>query len=96
MKSVLPRIESLLVSGFIIFSILSGPFNKNETVQAQTSRQLPTRIQASTTPADMTITGNPSFIVSTGDFNGDGVHDFIVKYRLCTKTAQELNLHKKS
>jgi hypothetical protein len=81
MKPSLPRIGSLLVSGLVVISILSGSFNKNEIVKAQTARQLPTRIQASSTPADMTIIGTPGFIAGAGDFNSDGVDDFLVKHQ---------------
>ena len=54
---------------------------RSTVIYSQTVRQLPTRIRVEDTPADITILGGLSRIVGSGDFNGDGVEDFLVEYR---------------
>ncbi|HXF39348.1 MAG TPA: FG-GAP repeat protein, partial [Blastocatellia bacterium] len=54
---------------------------RNTVIYSQSVRQLPTRIRVEDTPADITIIGGVSRIVGSGDFNGDGVEDFLVEYR---------------
>src|SRR5215216_6316491 len=70
-----------VVTALLVFSNLLEVFNNDEITKAKTSRQLPTRIQAGETPADITIAGGPSQVVGTGDFNGDGADDFLVNYQ---------------
>ncbi|HEU4389560.1 MAG TPA: FG-GAP repeat protein [Blastocatellia bacterium] len=48
--------------------------------QAQTARQLPALVRAEQTPPDISITGGILQVSGIGDFNGDGVDDFLVKY----------------
>ena len=82
MKRSLCRLAPLFIATSLVFSNLAGPFYESAVVRAQTPRQLPTRIQASDTPADITI---PDIIngdtVEIGDFNGDRISDFLVGYK---------------
>jgi hypothetical protein len=50
------------------------------TSRAQAVRAIPTRIDATKTPPDITIKASSNPVVDSGDFNGDGVDDFLVRY----------------
>src|ERR671938_2131137 len=50
-------------------------------VSAQSVRPLPTQILTTKPPADITIIQGQNAVVGHGDFNGDGVADFLVAYR---------------
>jgi hypothetical protein len=50
------------------------------TSRAQAVRTIPTRIDATKTPPDITIKASSNPVVGSGDFNGDGVDDFLVRY----------------
>lgn len=73
-------IKHLLIVAAVVLSNLPGVLYSGASILAQTARQLPSRIEADQTPADITITGGFLQVAGTGDFNGDGVDDFLVKY----------------
>src|SRR6185503_16866690 len=79
MKVSLYRIS--ILAALTISSNLFGLFNAGTITHSQSIRQLATRIQVEDTPADIAISGGPSHVVGTGDFNGDGVDDFLVEYK---------------
>jgi FG-GAP-like repeat len=84
------RILHLSVSLFMTasFVLLGSPVSIRNIVCAQTARQLPTRLQAGDTPADITLTrtlgltseDDLGLVVGVGDFNGDHLSDFLVSY----------------
>lgn len=80
MKSLLGHVERAFFTSVIVVLGITGPHNTSDIVKAQAARQLPTRIQADDTPADITISGDLSRVIATGDFNGDGVDDFFAVY----------------
>jgi FG-GAP-like repeat/FG-GAP repeat len=86
MKRILhPSISLCLIT---LLALLSSPAPINSVVSAQTGRQLPTRLQAGDTPADITLTrilgltsdDDLGGVVGIGDFNGDRISDFLVSY----------------
>ena len=78
MKTRSHKIVCALITALIVFSNLFMLSGNSRVAKAQTIRQLPARIQIDDTPPDITISGGPSRIVGTGDFNGDGVSDILV------------------
>src|SRR5690349_14595500 len=79
MKRV-PRLSAILFTISIIF-LTSLPGRTVSATAAPATRQLPTEIHAEQTPPDITITGDFPQITGIGDFNGDGVSDFLVRYQ---------------
>jgi hypothetical protein len=78
MKRV-PRLSAILFTIATIFlTSLTG--RMVSATDAPAARQLPTEIHAEQTTPDITLTGGFSQVTGTGDFNGDGVSDFLVKY----------------
>lgn len=78
MKRILRRTGYLLIAAAVVASNLV--FSRAAIVHADAVRQIPTRIDAASTPADITITSLINRVVGTGDFNGDGADDFLVEY----------------
>lgn len=75
MKCALHYVLSLFIIAIAVFAGLP-----HSTAVAQTARQLPAEIRADQTPPDITITGGFVQGAGIGDFNGDGVTDFLVRY----------------
>jgi len=69
-----------IIALMVVATVLALPF-QSTVIYSQTVRQLPTRIRVEDNPADITILGGLSRVVGSGDFNGDGVEDFLVEYR---------------
>jgi len=69
-----------IIALMAVANVLVVPL-RNTVIHSQTVRQLPTRIRVEDTPADITILSGVSRVVGSGDFNGDGVEDFLVEYR---------------
>ena len=73
-----------------ILVLAVSPLSPRRVGRAQTARQLPGEIQADQTPPDITITGGFAQVTGIGDFNGDGVDDFLVKYERWIGEASSL------
>jgi hypothetical protein len=78
MKTFFRKCRYALVTALLVASNPFGVFNNSEIIKAQTSRQLPARIQAGETPADITVAEGSSRVVGTGDVNGDGIDDILI------------------
>ena len=78
MKRILRRTVYFLIAAAVVASNLV--LDRATIVNAQGARQIPTRIDAAGTPADITIKGLLSQVVGTGDFNGDAADDLLVEY----------------
>jgi hypothetical protein len=86
MKRILhPSVSLCMIASL---ALLGSPVSIRNVVWAQTARQLPTRLQAGDTPADITLTrtfglasdDELGLVVGVGDFNGDHLSDFLVSY----------------
>lgn len=75
MKIMKSTLCAALIAGGCLLSNGTVP-----TTSAVSSTQLFPRINTQNTPADITISGGPSRFLGNGDFNGDGVDDFLVEY----------------
>ena len=75
MKAGLYRIS--IIAALMVSSSLFGLLLQGTVIHSQTVKQLPTRIRIEDTPADITILGGLGRVVGTGDFNGDGIEDFL-------------------
>src|SRR5262245_30607532 len=87
---MLSEMRPLLVTALFVASQLFLPSDHGATVCSQTTRQLPTRIRVDDTPADIAVIGGVGRVVGTGDFNGDGVQDFLIEYTKIEGDTQEI------
>lgn len=88
MKAGLYRIS--IIAALMVSTSLFGLLLQGTVIHSQTVRQLPTRIRVEDTPADITILGGLGRVVGTGDFNGDGIEDFLVEYTKIVGDLQEI------
>src|SRR6266702_1290660 len=86
---LLSGMRPLFVAALLV-PLLLLPLNEGATIYSQTTGQLPTRIQVDDTPADITVIGGVGRVVGTGDFNGDGIQDFLIEYTKIEGDVQEI------
>ena len=80
--------KPLWLCPIVLLTLLSPLATITQSVRAQAAHQWPTRLQANSTPADITLTSisgqstdvASGVVVGIGDFNGDRISDFLVSY----------------